>query len=263
MNSEIREILTDLKAAARIGHADSLNAGLDLVAMLDPIASNQSFEDGFIEQALLPLGAAINAPLVPDTWLGELATAPLAAMRAMAAVALAQRYLAGKHLVEKELSDLSKDERADVRQTLVLALGQVEDDAGDQLFGLAQEWLGAASARTRACGLHLLPESDFREARPWLETAHIDEDPDVRRALVDTLLEMAAAGHGQEIMQMLTNWTNQASPNAWVITKTLAGSWAMDHLESAEAILDKLAADKNNAKRVESAHKALSRHQNK
>ncbi|KAA3644904.1 MAG: hypothetical protein DWQ07_16000 [Chloroflexi bacterium] len=263
MNSEIREILTDLKAAARIGHADSLNAALDLVAQLDPVASNQSFEDGFIEQVLLPLGSALNAPLVPDAWLGELVSAPLAALRAMAAVALTQRYRAGNQQVEKELSDLSKDERADVRQCLVTALRQTEGDNSEHLFCLAQKWLQAASARTRACGLGLLSESGFSEALPLLETAHTDEDPDVRRALVDALLEMAARGHGQDIMQMLTAWTEETSPNVWVITKTLAGSWAVDHLASAEAILDKLAADENNAKRVESGRKALARHHNK
>ena len=256
MNSELRELLTDLKAAARIGHVEALNTALDAVAQWEPVAANQNMEARFIEQDVLPLGAALDAPLVQDEWLGELAEATLAALRAMSAVALAHRYASGNQIVDNHLLTLSKDERDDVRQTLVIALQRSEGDT----LSLARDWLEAASPRTRAVGLRLLSNVEAETALPLLDEAHQEEDPDVRRALVDTLLETASSGHGEEVMQLLAKWAEEELPNVWVITKTLSGSWVVAHIEEAEAILDKLTEDGSDAKRVESARKALARH---
>jgi len=261
MNAEIHELVTDLKAAARIGRADTLNLALDAVAQWDRLAANQNMDASFIQQAILPLGTALSSPLVKRSWLRELADAPLAALRAISAVALSNLYLTDEPSVSTDLQSLSKDERADVRLSLVAALRQAPGDHDARLLRLAQAWHTASSPRTRATALQLLANATFEAALPVLIAAHTEDNREVRRALVDTLLEMAAAGNGQAIIQLLSDWAKEPSPNVWIITKTLSGSWVMIHLEEARAILNTLSADRANAKRIARVNQAWERHQ--
>ena len=60
MKSEIRSVITDIKAAARIGHVESLEIALEGLFSLPNVAANQAMSEAFIEQAILPIGAILG-----------------------------------------------------------------------------------------------------------------------------------------------------------------------------------------------------------
>ena len=62
MNSQIREIITDIKGAARIGHAESLWAALEGLLNLPQVSGNPPMAAAFIEKAVLPIGKALASP---------------------------------------------------------------------------------------------------------------------------------------------------------------------------------------------------------
>jgi hypothetical protein len=93
MRAEVRSLLADFKAAARIGHPESLGLALDGLRALPEIAANQALPESFLDQVILPVGQVLVSPLLPSASLRPLLDDPLAGVRAVAAVALGRANL--------------------------------------------------------------------------------------------------------------------------------------------------------------------------
>ncbi len=135
---------------------------------------------------------------------------------------------------------------------------------------LACGWLNDRSPRLRQTALlalsGLAESSAVDQARAEEILASLDAlsgeaDAEVRAALVAALISLAEAGYPELLLDLLERWGDLESDNTWVITRTLSASWAADHLARAAAILDRLAGRAAAGRYVESARRALARHQ--
>ncbi|MBN2499664.1 MAG: hypothetical protein JXB38_02790, partial [Anaerolineales bacterium] len=164
MKTEIRSIITDIKAAARIGHAESLEIALEGLFTLPNVAANQAMSEAFIEQAILPIGEILADSRLNGGMLRSMANNQYAATRAIAAVTLAQRYLKGDDKSAIELRRMGSDSRADVRAALAMAFRKAEDC--ERMIELVKQWLGSKSPRQKQVALAAVAK---------LVTSHPDE----------------------------------------------------------------------------------------
>lgn len=269
MKAEIRELLTDFKAAVRLGHPDSLALALDGLRALPEVSGNEAFGEAFLDNVVLPLGETLTHPQVDDNlllaWLDE----PLTGVRAVSAAALASRWAARGSAAEA-LRRAGGDSRGEVRLALAKALAHASRERPGVATRFVTGWLSDQSPRLRQTALLAL--AGLAEApavdRAWAEEVSGslaplsgEADPDVRAALVAALVSLAEAGYPKPVLALLEGWTSQETDSSWVIARTLSASWAANHPARAHAILDRLAARAATSRHVESARRALSRHQ--
>jgi hypothetical protein len=259
MNAQIRTLITDIKAAARIGHAESLWVALDGLFDLPQVSGNPPMDAAFIEKVILPIGEALATPRLNLSLIRPLLDEPQAALRGCAAAALAFRFLNQDAFSAKQLGKPGKDSRQDVRLALRLALAQVGKTQPEKLAPLIDEWLAAPSPRLQAIAVALtplLPGSAIR-ALAGLDNP---SDPEVRAALVDALTALAQAGQADGVLNLLSTWARDRENNVWVICKTLAGSWAAQHPQPALEVLSTLLPKADNPKQIINSLQALYRH---
>ena len=262
MKSEIRELLADFKAAARIGHPESLQVALDGLRSMPEAASNAAFDESFQSQVVFPLGAVLAHPRLRRQDLLELLGDPLTAVRALAAVALAARYFEGEGR-EEDLRRAGQDSREEVRDAAGKALGAYAGRNPAKLFSLVSTWLAEPSHRLRQTALLAAPALIASHAEKLLSlVAGLQEDPDpgVQSALVALLIALAGAGHAEAVLALLSDWSGEPDPNAWTISKVLSASWAAGHARSAVEILERLEARTGRTRYVTNALRALERH---
>ena len=259
MNTDIRTLIIDIKAAARIGHTESLWVALDGLLDLPQVAGNPTMDAAFIEKTILPIGQALSAPRLRMAALQPLLDEPQAALRACAAAALAFRLLRQEKFSSKQLAKPGKDSRQDVRLALRLALAEAAEDHPERLVPLVDEWIAARSPRQQAIAIGLLtilPEKALN-ALAGLENP---SDPEVRAALVEALTGLAQNGQAEAVLGLLADWAANRENNIWVICKTLSGSWAANYPQAALEILPVLLPKTDNPKQIINTLQALHRH---
>jgi hypothetical protein len=247
----VREILTDLKAAVRIGDPDSLYTILEQIRGL----SEEELPTTALQQLGLPLYR------LPTKELKSLARDASPVVRALAAAALASRFARNPVNLENELTRLGGDKSPEVRQILVQTLMQ-EGAPPERLVPLAKDWTGAEKPGLQTCGLQILPSSRI-SADTFEGLLHpLAESPDyeVRGALVECLSALAQAGYAASVMSLLQEWARQEEPNIWVITRALSASWALNQSAQALSIL-KILSEKKGALR--SIERAAARHESR
>ena len=263
MRTEIHSLLTDIKAAARIGHAESLWAALDGLFDLPEVAGNPPMSEVFLTQAILPIGEALSHPRLKVTVLRPLVNQPYAAIRAIAAVSLVRRFFGQGKVTLKDLKSLGKDPRRDVRAALAMALARAGEE-DPQLLGKAVEsWISSDSPRLRSVALHLIPtiaERDTPKVLKILGGFDASSDPEERAALVKSLVKLAQEGLADEVLKLLGKWAEEPETNLWVVSKTLSRSWAAAHAGSSMEILTRLAAHLGPTKQITQTLQALQRH---
>jgi hypothetical protein len=262
MRTDLYSLLIDIRAAARIGHAESLWVALDGLFDLPEVAGNPPMRPAFIREAILPIGEELGTPRITAAMLRPLAQHDHAAIRAIAAAAYASRYLSNEQSKANDLAALGRDPRKDVRQALVFALGQAGKEYPDRLEGLAERWLAEDSPRLQAVALLLLPS--LAEVNPGAGMGLLSDfqptsDPEVRTALVECLVELAQ-GEADAVLALLKSWGADSGNNLWVICKTLSRSWAASHADDSLEILSQLAAQQGPDKAILKALKAMERH---
>lgn len=264
MKAEIRELLADFKAAARLGHPEGLQVALDGLRDLPEAAANARLSEAFIQQALLPLGRALAHPQLDLLYLRPLLEDPLAAVRAVAAVALAARFFAGAQVSEQDLRRAGRDHRPEVRAALGQALGQAGADQAEALLELLSPWLALpAGPRLRQAALLALPylvPVKGPDLLPLVQPLADEADPQAQAALVTALVALAAGNQPGPVLDLLARWAAAVAPNEWVITRTLSASWAAGHRLQAEAILKVLETRTGPTRHIASARQALARH---
>jgi hypothetical protein len=259
MNPEIRSLLTDIKAAARIGHTESLWLALDGLLDLPQVAGNPQMNAAFLAQAVLPIGEALAHPRLQSHTIRHLGDEPQAALRAICAAALAMRHFSKGDVKIKDLKKLGQDPRQDVRQALSLALKQAGNSQPEQLWEFANAWLEEPSPRLQTAALSLLPDFGAR-ALERLAEFDPNSDPEVRAALAETLTALAQTGETEKVLQQLNTWAAQGERHLWVITKTLSSSWSAGHASRALDVLECLGQTSGKHKQIRNAIKALERH---
>jgi hypothetical protein len=259
MKSDINTLLTDIKAAARIGHAESLWVALDALLDHPEVAGNPQMSEAFINQVILPVGEALTHPRLSANLLRPLGNEPYAAMRAITAAAFAHRFFLNEDVRENDLKNLGKDPRKDVRSSLQLALVQAGKDDPEKLFPLIEAWLGERSPRLQAISLRLLPTQPD-QAIELLRDFLIGSDPEIRAAAVDTLTELAQQDKPEEVLEQLAQWAKNTNDLVWVIGKTLSSSWAARYPDQALNILNTTGQKVGPHKQIHNTLQALTRH---
>lgn len=263
MKVELYDLLTDIKAAARIGHAESLWVALDGLFDLPEVSGNPPMQAAFIRQAILPIGEALRTPRVTTQMLLPLAQHDHAAIRAIAAAAYANRLFNNIQTEESNLDALGRDPRKDVRQALVFAVIQAGKGKPDKLTGLIEHWIEEDSPRLQSAALRLLPS--LEEVNPdagmkLLSEFQPSSDPEVRTSLVECLVDLAQGELAEEVLAFLQGWVADSGNNLWVITKTLSRSWAVSHTDRCLEILERAAKQHGSEKAILKALKAMGRH---
>ncbi len=261
MKARYRQILADIKAAARLGHPEALEAAFALLMALPEVASNRRLGEGFLEQVVHPAGEILAHR--PVSQLRPLTEHPLAAVRAIGAAALGRRYLRAGDVPAKLLRRLAQDARAEVHEALTDALTCFKEPHSARLRELLKEWLVAPSPRLRAAGLRALPalaplEGD--QVIDWIRPLGEDDDPQVRAALAQTLVHLAEGGLAPIVLDLLADWANASHPNDWVIARALSGAWSAKHPQEVKTILGALYAQTGKTKALSNAIRALARH---
>ena len=259
------DLETAFRAAARLGQPEALNEALDALASLPPLAANATLSPGDVERVLVPLGEALAVPTVAVSHLRQLQKAPLAGLRAVAAAALAVRYLRALPAGPRDLARAAKDPRAEVRWALSQALRRHAARAPARLRALLRDWLTVThpprSPRQVAVALHTLPAlaAAFPQEALRLAAAQKDaEHPEARQALAACLRELARQGLDEGVLHLLETWA-QNDPPLFVLGETLRGRWAQAHRERALALLDTLEARYGPRRPLTNARKALLR----
>ncbi|HBX70667.1 MAG TPA: hypothetical protein DEH25_15130 [Chloroflexi bacterium] len=259
--NDSRQILRDLKAATLLGDPEAVDLALNGLLALPGVAANDRMNPGFIEKVILPVGEALK-PL-KTSHLRPLLAHPLAAGRAVGAVALANQFVSGMDATAKDLRKPANDSREDVRAALGLALRESGSKAPAKLYDLAVPWLLEPSPKPRTSALIFLPalaESHGKRLMGLLEPLGADPDREVRAALAEALSALARAGFAESVLGLLALWAAETHPNAWVISRVLSGSWAAEHPAEAESILRELSSKPGTSSQVSSTIEALARH---
>jgi hypothetical protein len=263
MRADLQTILTDIKAAARIGHAESLWVALDGLFDFPEVAGNPPMSAAFIRQAILPIGKALTHPRVTAPTLRPLVNHDHAAIRAIAAVTLANQYCSGERVGLKDLSAHGRDPRKGVRKALVFALNQAGKGNSDKLQTLIQSWIIEDSPRLNAVALQLLPalaELDPSQTMELLGAFQPSGDPEVRTSLVDCLVELAQGELTDEVLTLLEGWATTPGNNLWVIGKTLSRSWVIPYADRGLEIITRIATQHGPEKTLLKTLKAMGRH---
>jgi len=263
MRTEIHSLLTDIKAAARIGHAESLWAALDGLFDLPEVAGNPPMSEVFLTQAILPIGEALSHPRLKVATLRPLVNQPHAAIRAIAAVSLVRRFFRQGKVSLKDLRSLGKDPRRDVRAALAMAFAKVGEEDPQRLGEAVESWISSDSPRLRSVALRMIPtlaERDTPKVLKILGGFDASSDPEERTALVKSLVKLAQDGLADEVLKLLGKWAEEPEANLRVVSKTLSRSWAAAHAGSSMEILTCLAAHFGPKKQITQALQALLRH---
>jgi 3-methyladenine DNA glycosylase AlkC len=262
MTSEMRELLTDFKAAARIGHPESLAAAFEALAALPEIAGNAPLDEAFLDKAILPLGKALAKGSFDSPVLQPFTKHPLTAVRAAAAAALAGRMLQGDEIAKTLCETLNRDRREEVRDALAAGLRQASDDQLAALLEVVTIWINSERSRPRQVGLKALPRLAAAypaECLALIESLRDDSDPQTRKALAEAIRELAEQGLATEFLDVMMQWAGAETPPAWVIARALSGSWAAQHPDRALAILAQIAGGAEANKQIGNAIRALER----
>lgn len=262
MKGLLRTILTDLKAAVRIGHPDAIAAALEGLAAQSEIASNQTLADDFISQVILPFGEVLSHSRTPDQVLESFAEDPTTGIKAIAIVAQVLRLLREDEPDIGELTRLANDSRADIRVTLVRALASAGSDSNSITNSLAKEWLQSEDKRVQQTGLQVVAKQSTPQIDILEFIADIGTYPDreLNQDVVSALINLAQKDAAQEVLSQFKEWLDAEPPNSWVITRALSSSWASHYSIEALEILKSLAIMKAAHKQIISALRALIRH---
>jgi hypothetical protein len=189
---------------------------------------------------------------------------PLAAGRAIGAVALANQFLmVGKHATAKDLRKSAGDPRVDVRTALGKALALAGPQDPTKLFNLGTTWVMNKAPKPRSTALIFIPvlsENFGKRLVGLLGPVGSDPDREVRAALVEALNALARSGLVESVLELLALWAGESHPNAWVISRVLSASWVAEYPVEAETILRALASKPGTTSQVKSVVEALARH---
>ncbi len=243
------EWLFDLKSAARLGSAEALDAALEGLLAWRAVAANAPLDEEAVVRRLMPLGAVLSTPTVPEKYLLALAGRPLAGYRALAGVALTLRVLKGNPDLKPPLTRLAADKRPEVRLAVAAALGKYGQDAFPQARDLLRDWLRPHHSprvwQTALQAVAALAPVSPQELLAIVETltprqiAH----PEMMRPLTKAMKRIAAFSppQGQEaVLGVLAQWVQNEGAAVELSLRVLHAEWARRLPDLALGFLDAL-----------------------
>lgn len=263
MRSEIREIITDIKAATRIGLEDSLWLSLDSLLDLPQISGNPRMEEVFIRQVILPIGEMLAESNLRIDQLHPIGKTSHAAFRAICAVALTIRFINRNEGKVQELDAFGQDPRPDVGLSLAMTAKKHSGGNLIKLNELVTHFLKSKSSRTLSVAIRLLPaiaEYNSIMAFDYIQRIPYQTEPEIRLAISETLTEMALAGHGNRVLEYMKELVSQKEDNLWIITKSLSTSWASKYSIKSLEVLKSLIITYQFNKLIHNTLQALIRH---
>lgn len=262
MRTAIRTIITDLKAAVRIGHPDAIFAALEGLLAETEISSNQVLTEEYISTVILPVGRVLSHTRIPASVLDDLADDNLSAFRAIAVVGSTLHILDNNETNLEKLTGWANDPRADIRAALIAAISADKTESESIINLIAVDWLQSDHQRVQQSGLQLVANmaSPTEDVLDWIASLGRKSNPEINQDIVSVLNKLAQGGNPRGVLSLLKDWMNEAPPNTWVITRALTGSWAAQHPAEALHILKSLALHHASHKQIVSALRALIRH---
>jgi hypothetical protein len=263
MKANTQQLLRDLKVAIALGNPEAVDIALDGMLVFPGISANDPLDEVAISRLILPVGEVLK-PL-PTPQLRPLLGHPLAAGRAVGGVALAHQFVGARpdwHATQKDLRKPATDPRPDVRISLGKALFHVAHQDSEKVLQLGTLWLMNAHPRLRHTALNFLPalgDVYGKQLIGLLGPVGIDADYEVRKALVEALTLLAMEGQADSVLALLTLWSTEKHPNAWVICRTVSGSWAVAHPVQVQEILQTIKSQLGETSDLTNAIKALDR----
>jgi len=261
MKNYTRTLIRDIKAAAMIGHIESLWAAIDHLAETPEVKGNHPLNDAFLNQVVVPVAQALSGPRVSKTALQPLLTHPKTAIRAVAFSALALRFLKNTNgTTLNELKVLAKEPRQEVREAVVTACQLAGPNAQEKSIELIASWLDDSSPRLQGIAIRLLPNLPAGMAfqkLAQLTEAELPANPEIRSALITTINQLGKSGSSAQAVKLLLQWADRPETFYWVITRCLANSWAAEHTEESLQILTRLAKETGPKKKIRNALQTL------
>jgi len=261
MKNEVKQLLRDLRTAVMLGGSEAVNSALDGLLRLPGVSSNDPMTDNFIDQVILPVGETL-ARLSSDQ-LRPLLKHNLAAGRAAGAAAFAHRFAKNNDSTLKDLHQSAIDPRPDVRKALGRALFNLSETSPEEIYKLGESWLKQLTPKLRQTALLFFPalvQNQRVNIVEILRPLGEDEDPGVRACLVDALVALASTGYPDPVLELLSLWSKETSPNAWVICRSISSSWAAGYPAEAESILREVRSKTRESSLISNSLKALKRH---
>jgi hypothetical protein len=260
MKTEIRTILRDIQAAARIGHTESIWAALEGLSSLPQVAGNHPMNENFLRQVILPVGRAV-AGARQKSALSPLTTHGSAAIRAVAAAALTEQYLNRTNgATLRDLNSLAQDPRKDVRTAILLTISEASlppDPAiQDRINALYTGWQDSSSPRVQSLAYQMLPSLPPEEMLARLSEispSQVNLNSEVTKALASILSLLAARDHTQAVLNLLQSWAADPKPEIGLICRTLSSPWAVRHAAAVLQVLETIAAVAGSKKRLRKA----------
>lgn len=229
MKSTIREFLTDIKAASRIGHPESIDSAMDGLAAFKEVTGNQVLDEAFIHQLVIPTAQILARSSVTSRNLLELSEDQNAAIRAIYAGALGFRASDDPEITPQSLRKLGNDKRFDVRFSLSIAL---KESGAEEIIPLAREWVTSDSVRLQETGINAIPvaeDMDIISTLEILSKVKSTSDYKIRKALAEKFIEIANnTTHGPQVKELLDEWSREPEPNTWLIDRIKKFAFASD-----------------------------------
>ena len=264
MKPEIRAVLRDIQAAARIGHTESLWAALDGLLNLPALSGNHTMDEATLSQVVLPVAGAIANSRLNHAALRPLIDNQYTVFRAVAGAARAEKFLKGKNGTRlDDLKSLAQDPRRDVLEAIRMAVLQVRETSSNRLEELYEAWIASPSPRTRTLAIQILPnlpEGVILEKIEKLKSSALTGQPEVKKALGKVLAGLGAGSHAPQVLAILSAWARKPDPDSWLICASLSKPWASEYAEESLAILTQLATQTGPKKRIRKALESLHRH---
>ena len=264
MKNYTRTLVRDIKAAAQIGHIESLWAAVDGLAQVPEVKGNHPLNDSFIVQVIVPAAQALSGPRVSRSALIPLVTHDKTAIRAVASSAMVLHFLKGINGTSlADLRMLAKEPRQEVREAVVQVCQQAATSHPEKLSELVTAWQTESSPRLQSIAIRLMPGLPKEEAAHTLKQLakiELPADPEIRTALEQTINQLGQNKADADAIQILQLWSETPETFYWVIARCLAKGWAAAYPDEAMPILTRLAAEKGPKKKIRNALQSFQHH---
>ncbi len=260
MRTEIKEILTDINAAMRIQHPESILIALDKILDLPEVTGNQVLENISISNIVLPIGNKLSEKNISEEIYGILTEAEFAVFRAIAAVIAARKFVENEDINVIEVFAL--DRRRDVRSALTIAISEISTQIPIRIVGLIKKWVLSSQEFLIITAIKLMPsgiEFGADQLFELIDKLSNTDDPELKSAIFETLVNIANQGIGNHVIELLDGWEFEAGEKDWIALKTLSASWAIQYEDKAMNIIERIASSNVDERKIIKTIAALER----